>query len=222
MTSAIVTINGYEFKIHLGIWYPLDGIVIDPDDINADNIDDYFAALKIMIRKYHDAYAIAAARTYDPGSQDFNDDFIDYAKRAYEQTSFEITSTERQEFLERYVKGKMLRDERIRFENERRERHEGKKRQSVSIRNNRAGYVYLVKSSTGYYKIGRTIDPDDRMRTFSVKLPFEVAYEHLIKTSDMFMLESQLHNKFHKKRINGEWFILDESDVEYIKSLGGD
>ncbi len=34
------------------------------------------------------------------------------------------------------------------------------------------GYVYLLQSPTGYWKIGRTSDPNDRMKTFSVKLPF--------------------------------------------------
>jgi hypothetical protein len=38
---------------------------------------------------------------------------------------------------------------------------------------NRSGYVYLIRSSTGFYKIGWTKDPHSRRRTFDVKLPFE-------------------------------------------------
>lgn len=83
------------------------------------------------------------------------------------------------------------------------------------------GFVYLIRSEVGYYKIGRTVNPDDRIRTFSVRLPFRVEYEHLIKCEDQRALEKQLHTKFADKRIDGEWFELTPDDVAYIKSLGG-
>ena len=86
----------------------------------------------------------------------------------------------------------------------------------------RGGYVYLIQSPTEAYKIGRSKDPKDRMATFSVKLPFEVKYIHLIPTRDMYLLEKQLQDKFEHKRIDGEWFALDAYDVEYIKAIGGD
>lgn len=81
------------------------------------------------------------------------------------------------------------------------------------------GYVYLIQSPTGAYKIGRTANPTDRMKTFSVKLPFEVEYVCVIQTEDMLGLENQLHNQFAHLRINGEWFQLSPDDVEYIKGL---
>lgn len=81
------------------------------------------------------------------------------------------------------------------------------------------GYVYLIQSPTGAYKIGRSRVPEDRLRTFSVQLPFEIEYICLIKTPDMYALESALHRRFAAKRKNGEWFILDTADVEYIKGL---
>lgn len=83
----------------------------------------------------------------------------------------------------------------------------------------RKGHVYLIQSPTGAYKIGRTTDPADRLRTFNVKLPFEVEYVCVIATDDMYALERQLHSKFAAKRVNGEWFILSPDDVEYIKGL---
>lgn len=84
---------------------------------------------------------------------------------------------------------------------------------------NRSGYVYLIKSPTGAYKIGRTNNPENRMRTFNVKLPFEIEFIALIKTEDMVWLEKDLHDRFAAKRINGEWFSLDENDVDYITGL---
>jgi hypothetical protein len=85
----------------------------------------------------------------------------------------------------------------------------------------RAGYVYLLQSPTGYYKIGRTRDPSDRIKTFSVKLPFEVEYIIVISTFDMVKLETDLHHKYANKRIEGEWFELSSADVAYIKGLAG-
>jgi hypothetical protein len=84
----------------------------------------------------------------------------------------------------------------------------------------RAGFVYVVKQVGGdHYKIGRTVDPDDRLTTFNVKLPFPVEFEILIKCEDMYKLESDLHYQYASKRIRGEWFQLDANDLEAIRGL---
>lgn len=85
---------------------------------------------------------------------------------------------------------------------------------------NRSGYVYLLHQIGGtYYKIGRTKNPNDRIKTFAVKLPFKVEYEALIYTVNMNELERQLHTRFKSKRVDGEWFALATDDVTYIKGL---
>lgn len=81
------------------------------------------------------------------------------------------------------------------------------------------GYVYLVQSPTGAYKIGKAKDPSNRQKTFDVKLPFEVEFIALIQSDDMRKLEAELHAQFADKRVNGEWFNLTPEDVEYIKGL---
>lgn len=81
------------------------------------------------------------------------------------------------------------------------------------------GYVYLIRSSDGLYKIGRSGNPNNRMRTFKLTLPFDVEYECVIHTDDMVALEKQLHRKYTEKRIRGEWFKLSARDVKYIKGL---
>lgn len=82
------------------------------------------------------------------------------------------------------------------------------------------GYVYLLKMVNGdYYKIGRTKNYQNRLETFGVKLPFSVEYEYIIQTKDMYALESELHQRFAAKRVNGEWFALSQVDIDYIKSL---
>lgn len=92
-------------------------------------------------------------------------------------------------------------------------------RRPINRNRERAGYVYLIQSPTGAYKIGRTIDINRRIKTFHVKLPFEIEPICIIKTENMFVLEAQLHIKFALKRLDGEWFKLTTEDVEYIKSL---
>lgn len=81
------------------------------------------------------------------------------------------------------------------------------------------GFVYLIESPDGYYKIGRTKSPNNRRRTFEVKLPFPIDYICTIATGDMYKLESRLHERFADKRVNGEWFALSPEDVDYIKGL---
>lgn len=82
-----------------------------------------------------------------------------------------------------------------------------------------AGYVYLLKSPTGHYKIGCTSNPHNRAKTFGIQLPFEVEFLALIYFEDMYTLEAEMHEEFAHKRVNGEWFALDDADVEYIKSM---
>jgi hypothetical protein len=83
-----------------------------------------------------------------------------------------------------------------------------------------SGYVYLLQSPQGAFKIGKTINPKSRYQTFKTSLPFKVDYICLIKTNRMSELEKELHQKFTDKRINGEWFSLSSNDVIYIMSLG--
>lgn len=86
-------------------------------------------------------------------------------------------------------------------------------------RHEKPGFIYLVQSVSGHYKIGLTANPEHRGKTFGVQLPFEVEFICLIKTDNMQRLETELHERFADKRVNGEWFDLTPEDVEYIKGL---
>lgn len=81
----------------------------------------------------------------------------------------------------------------------------------------RHGYVYIVRSENGDYKIGRTINPNSRGKTFDVKLPLRVKFELLIESPDYRGLERELHQRFASKRIDGEWFKLTPEDVEQLR-----
>lgn len=86
------------------------------------------------------------------------------------------------------------------------------------------GYVYLLKEINGvHFKIGRARDPKDRLRTFNVKLPYQVEYICVIPTIDMYALERHLHGQYRSKRIKGtEWFALTDEDVASIVALARD
>lgn len=81
----------------------------------------------------------------------------------------------------------------------------------------RSGFVYILQSDRGLYKIGRTVDPASRAKTFGIQLPFEVEFVLLIKSDDYSGLEARLHERFAKKRVNGEWFKLSGKDIEELK-----
>ena len=100
----------------------------------------------------------------------------------------------------------------------------GKRPKQPVTPRNRAGYVYVlaVPNTPGLFKIGRTVDLDDRLRTFNVKLPFPVQYEHTIKSRDCYALETMLHRLFAAQRVEGEFFTLDNADLRILKSLAGD
>ena len=106
--------------------------------------------------------------------------------------------------------------------------HEQEKRQNIDAPNSqkpqrscpvKPGYVYLLKSDHGLYKIGRAESAEHRVGTLGVQLPFEITPEHFIKCEDMVSAEKMLHDMFAERRQRGEWFRLNKGDVAYIKAM---
>lgn len=84
-------------------------------------------------------------------------------------------------------------------------------------------YIYVIKdaSASGYYKIGRTNDPRRRIGRFEIILPFTIHVMFIIPCEDDKSLELALHHRFAKQRVNGEWFKLKASDLQwFIDSYG--
>ena len=88
-----------------------------------------------------------------------------------------------------------------------------------SSMNPTVGYVYLIWSQYGY-KIGKAVNVKSRTKLFEVKLPFPIRVEHFAKFSDYTQAERSLHLHFQAKRMEGEWFMLTEDDISFIKMLG--
>lgn len=113
---------------------------------------------------------------------------------------------------------KALKDERSAFEEEKRL---WRQMQAIlsDASNSDIGYVYLLFGGDGRFKIGKSIDPAKRLAQFQIGSPDTVRFEVVIATGRMSELESNLHAQFKDKRIRGEWFMLSDEDVNFIKSL---
>lgn len=220
--SQDIRIQDINFAFHAGL-YTGNGVVVE----DYHKLDDprFLPALKEAV-KLHQFWAAAVeienyASCYSKQYSDAqlknhmygcNESHLEAIAEAYvlaeQQDVFEITDD-----MYRYVQFVMN-------EIGRRESKTLKEKQKIEkAKEKRPGFVYLIQSPTGYYKIGRTINPDNRLKTFTVKLPFEVEYVCVIKTENMFDLEKELHGYFQHKRVNGEWFDLKPHDIEFIKGL---
>lgn len=69
-------------------------------------------------------------------------------------------------------------------------------------------YVMFDKS-TGFYKIGKSVNPRYREKTLQSEKP-TIELLHVFHTN----IEKKLHKEYHNKRIRGEWFALEISDIE--------
>lgn len=79
-----------------------------------------------------------------------------------------------------------------------------------------AGVVYLMKSGR-HYKIGRSNSLGRREYELAIQLPEKVETVHSIETDDPEGIERYWHQRFAKKRANGEWFRLDADDIAAFK-----
>jgi len=83
----------------------------------------------------------------------------------------------------------------------------------------KTGYVYLLHApSLDAYKIGKAKDVDARIKAFSIEMPMEIQCVFTAKSSEYDVDEKKLHKLFEEKRLIGEWFRLDNDDVNCIKN----
>lgn len=77
------------------------------------------------------------------------------------------------------------------------------------------GHVYLLRGTNSTYKIGKTRNLKKRMKHFC-GLPFEISLVHAIPSDDITSLEKEFHDRYSDRRVRGEWFKLQEEEVQEI------
>lgn len=84
------------------------------------------------------------------------------------------------------------------------------------------GYVYAIRdtSKPGRYKIGRTINPSQRLRQIQRGQVGKLKYHCIRQTDNAPALERALHQKFASSRTQGEWFNLNGRQAREICRRG--
>lgn len=79
-------------------------------------------------------------------------------------------------------------------------------------------YVYILfDERTCYYKIGKSINPLFREKTISSEIPsVKMIFISPLTNPET---EKELHKIFNKKRIRGEWFKLNQDDINFIRNF---
>lgn len=84
------------------------------------------------------------------------------------------------------------------------------------------GWVYIAKSDTGHYKIGRSKTPVERVKHFDTIMPVEVKVIAMIPCDDYVAAEKLLHWQYgeHKDfRVKGEWFSIPDFFADRLTSI---
>jgi hypothetical protein len=80
------------------------------------------------------------------------------------------------------------------------------------------GTIYILKCNrTSLYKIGLTSrSVFDRLKVLKTANPDIVMYNYYENIEDIYLEEKLMHKKINKKRIDGEWFNLNNKDLKYL------
>jgi uncharacterized Zn finger protein (UPF0148 family) len=86
-------------------------------------------------------------------------------------------------------------------------------------RKTKAGYVYLMSSANGLYKIGRSKNVEQRRGDLNRQFPIQIGVIHSVLCKDYAKVERDLHSKYRQKRVGHEWFRLTPQDVAWFLAL---
>lgn len=79
----------------------------------------------------------------------------------------------------------------------------------------RPGYVYLLRiPETGVYKIGVSIDVEKRIKQLQTGNTEEITLVNKFYSNYPYKIESNLHRRYGVQAIKGEWFYLEQKDVD--------
>ena len=79
-------------------------------------------------------------------------------------------------------------------------------------------FLYLIKCNE-FYKIGSTNNLQTRLTELQTGNPYPLEIDVFWESYSAGSLETCLHNTFSGKRVIGEWFVLDRSDIDKIDQI---
>ena len=80
------------------------------------------------------------------------------------------------------------------------------------------GHVYVFQSST-HYKIGKSVEVDERIKQVGKDVGEELRLLHTINTNDYTRTETELHLRYAHCRVRGEWFDLSPDELAEILAI---
>jgi predicted GIY-YIG superfamily endonuclease len=85
----------------------------------------------------------------------------------------------------------------------------------------KGGILYVIENldRPGLYKIGITKDLNKRIAHLRTGTPDRLEVYHVIRTEYYAELERYLHRTLKAKNKRGEWFWLDDNDLDVIKAI---
>lgn len=79
------------------------------------------------------------------------------------------------------------------------------------------GFVYLIQmTGTNFYKIGVASCVERRVKEIQTSNPHEIKIIQTCEFRNPYAIENKIHKKLKKNRKQGEWFELNETDVDVI------
>lgn len=85
---------------------------------------------------------------------------------------------------------------------------------------NREDVVYFIGNlKEGNVKIGHSSRVEKRLYQLKTGCPFVIDILHTIPSDTPKTLEAELHRKYRKQRLHGEWFKIEGALEEYLKSI---
>jgi len=85
--------------------------------------------------------------------------------------------------------------------------------------NKKYKFVYIAKHND-FYKIGRTNNLNRRFKTMRTGNPIIILIASRLVENNI-ILENELHNKFKDKHFKGEWYLLEEKDLDILTNIYG-
>ncbi len=79
-------------------------------------------------------------------------------------------------------------------------------------------YIYVTRAPFGC-KIGRTTRPDSRPLQVVGNAPVKLEVLILKQVEASRELEKRIHDHYQGKWLRGEWFALDDNDIEFIRDV---